>query len=1466
MKRYLGIDIGAETIKVAELRGEPGAFTLGRLLFVEHQKSPARRVIELLAQLDWPSVAGAAATGRLSRLLQLPQIPPKGAQTAGLAVLLPELPSLALVSIGSHGFSVLELRQGGSAVYRENSRCSQGTGNFLRQLVERFDLGVEEASALCADVHDPAPLSGRCPVILKTDMTHLANKGESRERILAGLYDAVCENVQVLIKPSLTPADVVLGGGVTRAPRIRANFRRFLETNGMRLVEPEAVDALFIDAVGAAAEAARSVATHSVSGSPKATAPRPIAGAAPRPAERALPPLDALVARDLEARFDRVPSLHDSLDRVHRLGREELRLPRERALRLLLGFDIGSTGSKIVALDLDRRQPVWESYTNTSGNPIGAAQQLMRRFLEENAAGHDVLAYGATGSGREIVGSLLSSCYGSERVFVLNEIAAHARGATFYDPAVDTIFEIGGQDAKYVRLCEGEVYDAAMNEACSAGTGSFIEEQGKKFADVADVVQMSELALAAPGGVSLGQHCSVFMAEVIDAAVSAGHQQNEILAGIYDSIIQNYLNRVKGARSVGERIFCQGMPFASDALASAVARQTGREVIVPPNPGTVGALGISLLAADEIDLDALDAPTEPSRFLEAQVLSKDRFVCKSTRGCGAPGNKCKIDRLATAVAGERKRFLWGGNCSLFDHGTGKKKLPDRAPDPFGERAELVRRLIGRLGTASSGGPVVALTDEFSLKALFPFFATFIHGLGFELLVRTDGDPKDLKRGIAQSNVGACAPLQLYTGLVHELLSSEPDYLLLPIIRDLPRAQDEALSMACPLSQASADLLRKNVAPQRTTRILRPLIDMGRGNLDSKSFIKSCVSLALDLGVRSSAWERAFAAAREAQLRFEAECRALGQRALAFCEARDVIAVIVLGRSYTIYNTVLNSNVPALLREQGAIAIPVDCYPIDDTLPTIGDVYWGHSQLNLRASEQIRERRGHYSLFCSNYSCGPDSFNLHFYAHIMEGKPFSVIETDGHSGDAGTKTRIEAFLYCVEMDRRAGHRSATRERTRPLGELAAAKPNLGDLPGSKRTLLIPPMGPNAEVLAAALRGEGMPTIALPVPDKDALRLGRSYTSGKECVPMTVTLGSLLQHVERSPIDARFAFFMPACSGPCRFGMYNLLDKVILERLGWLERVSVLTQPESNFFLGVSQGCALRVWSAFVAGDLLLSMLHDARPLESAAGAADALYRECSAELEAILEDAPAPSFAEALARVTLGDVFGFCDLLVRAARRFAAIRTPGRSRPTVAIVGEVYARCDPFTNDFLIERLEQRGLRVKLARFGEFIEYSDWSNLDKIADGRHEGPASWIGEQLTARIKRLVADTLYRAVRKPLGWPLRLQIADIVEAAEPYLSHHVHGEAVLALGASILEHQHGEIDGVISIGPHECMPSKIAEAQFYHVAEEKGLIVLALPVNGEPVPTELLDNFAFEVQMRAADTRRRQPTADHRDSP
>ncbi len=1422
--RFIGFDVGAEYLKAAEIRIGDGGARCGRTWEADHGKDPAGAIARLLPQLEWEEVAAAGVTGRMAPALDLPRIPLKAVLAAGLQLLHPGQADMTVVSIGAQGFFVAEVVGGHVRSLRENSRCSQGTGNFLRQLVERFGLSVAEADRLCEGIAEPCPLSGRCPVILKTDMTHLANRGEGRDRILAGLYDAVCENVQTLVRWQESPRALLLLGGVARSARIRDHFARQAHLHGLRMVGARDGQDAFLPAFGAAV-----MARHegSAVAADRLLAPRP-----PRA-------------------FETFPGLAESLPQVLRM-KAEVRPDDDRPHDVVVGFDIGSTGSKALALDLQSRQPVWQAWRRTMGDPVGAARGLVSTFLDETAGRHRVMGVAATGSGREIVGSLLAACFDPSRVFVLNEIAAHAEGALHHDSEVDTIFEIGGQDAKYIRLDHGRITDAAMNEACSAGTGSFIEEQGNRFEGAGDVAAIARAALHAGHGVSLGQHCSVFMAELIDQAVAAGQPRDAILAGLFDSVVQNYVKRVKGTRSIGRRIFCQGMPFQSDALAAAVARHTGRTVVVPPDPGTVGALGIALLALKEGVQDG--APLALDRLLQARVESRDTFVCPSTQGCGGAGNRCRIDRLDVALPDAKRRFTWGGNCSMYDRGTRRRRLPDGAPDPFAQREAAVRQVLDGLD-GEPGRPVVAMTDEFALKGLIPFFATFANRLGFDVRVHRGGDREDLKRGIEQANVPWCAPMQLFHGVVRGMLDARPDVLLVPMIIDLPHHGDEPYSVTCPIVQAAPGVIREAFFREaRLTRLVAPVIRMASAGLDADDFRGSCRELAAELG-RPERWEAAYRTAREAQRRFDEACREIGRQALAFAREKGVVPVVVQGRAYTIHNDVLNSNVPALLRKQGALGIPVDCLPVPDQVPVFHDIYWHYAQANLRASHHVRRTEGVYSVFCSNYACGPDSFNLHFHAYAMENKPHVVIETDGHSGDAGTATRIEAFLHCVEADLKVPAAERRRRRVNRFRALEQEKQDLAETRRRGDVLLINPMGVGAPATAAMLRSEGMKAEVLPLPDREALELGRRYTSGKECLPMTITLGSVLQRLQRErDTDETFALLMPTAGGPCRFGAYNLLHKIAFEQAGWKDRIRIVSPDDNDYFAGLPADFQLRLWFAMVGADLLLAALHHVRPVEKEKGAADQVFRRRYAELIRLLERPRAGNLARTLREAGRG-MYGIRDVVRGAARELAALADRTRDVPTVAVVGEIYVRLDPFANDFVVERLEKAGVRARLAPFNEWIEYTAWTRKYRMRHDRLVAGETPLEIHVSAALQEAALDHLYDEVAGVLGWPRRTRVPEAVHAGRRYVSEDLLGEAILTVGGPIHEYVQGEIDGVVSVGPLECMPNKIAESHFLHAAQDTGLPSLTLALNGDPLDDRSIEDFVFEVRERAARRRK-----------
>lgn len=345
-------------------------------------------------------------------------------------------------------------------------------------------------------------------------------------------------------------------------------------------------------------------------------------------------------------------------------------------------------------------------------------------------------------------------------------------------------------------------------------------------------------------------------------------------------------------------------------------------------------------------------------------------------------------------------------------------------------------------------------------------------------------------------------------------------------------------------------------------------------------------------------------------------------------------------------------------------------------------------------------------------------------------------------------------------------------------------------------------------------------------------------------MCLTLGNLLKRLEpERGTERRFAVLMTTTHGPCREGTYNLLNQITLERLGWTDRVRIWPPADTGYFDDMPGGLAALVFATMVASDLLEAALHDIRPVENRPGVAQEIYDRHCARLLHRVEAAAAGdlSLPAALWQVANGRLFGLTRLLAEGAREFSAVRTD-RVLPTVLVVGEVYARCEAFANNFIIEKLEARGLKARLAPLSEWIEYTTLINRRK-PDGLH------LGERLSGFLQQRIQDLATKTVARPLRWAARSTAAEALDAVKPYLSNELHGEAVLTVGGPLEEWRHGKIDAVVSVGPLECMPNKIAEAQLFHVAEQEGLLALTLSLNGDQVDEEVLDNFAFEVFAR-----------------
>ncbi len=569
----LGVDIGSLTVKVVLLDSEDQVVG-GR--YRPSQGMPMATALdimdELLSEVPGP-VGGVAVSGSGGRMLGealgAPYVNELVAQTAAVRRFYPHVRTV--IEIGGQDSKLLLLEQHDGRLelsdFALNTQCAAGTGSFLEQQAGRLGLSIEEFSSLAAQAQDPPHIAGRCAVFAKSDIVHLQQVGTPMPEILGGLCMALARNFQSDVgrgKPFHTP--ILFQGGVSRNEGMLRAFRSVLGLTGEDLFVP--THEVFMAAIGAALD------IHDL-GSFDWPVVRQHLEEAVREHEgtgpASLPPL-----------VDR-PTPHISVP--HSDGAPDL----------YVGIDVGSVSTKGVLIDA-QGQVVAKVYLRTRGNPMQATREVLQS-LGTRASADQVRGVGVTGSGRELVGRFVGADV------VKNEITAQARAAVEIDPKTDTILEIGGQDSKFILLDSGVVVDFALNKACAAGTGSFLEEQAARLGIPLD--EMISTALEAPRPVQLGERCTVFMESDLIHYQNRGAAKRDLSAGLAYSIALNYLNRVVADRPIGQHVLFQGGVAGNRAVVAAFAHLLERPIRVPPHFEVTGALGAALIAREEVAKEAV---------------------------------------------------------------------------------------------------------------------------------------------------------------------------------------------------------------------------------------------------------------------------------------------------------------------------------------------------------------------------------------------------------------------------------------------------------------------------------------------------------------------------------------------------------------------------------------------------------------------------------------------------------------------------------------------------------------------------------------------------------------------------------------------------------------------------------------------------------------------------------------------
>lgn len=1375
--KSLGICLGASTVSMVQLEQNTTA-GINRPNIVNfsrhpHDGNPKKTLRSALGALDLTSFDRIAATGRKFRkFIHLSSISEPESVEHAYGYIKPKgISCPAIVSAGGETFMVYVLDSSGriSNVLTGN-KCASGTGEFFLQQIKRMNVSLDEAAQWAVEA-TPHQVSGRCSVFCKSDCTHATNRGTPKSKVTAGLCKMMAGKIIELLN-KVEKRDIMITGGSVKNHMMVAYLRQKIPG----LIVPETGP--YFEAMGAALWALKN---------------------------ETIPITDANdIFKTGMASFQSLPPLIPFKDRVtFKSMAMDMIVPGDICI---LGLDVGSTTTKAVLLRKSDQALLASVYLRTNGDPIGASRKCYVRILEQiqhrvEPSDLSIIGLGVCGSGRQIAGlHALTDC-------VINEIIAHATAAVYFDPQVDTIFEIGGQDAKYTYINNGVPSDYAMNEACSAGTGSFLEESAMESLGLS-MEDIAAVALKGEKPPNFNDQCAAFISSDIKNAIHEGIRHEDIVAGLVYAICMNYVNRVKGNRPIGNKIFLQGGVCYNRAVPMAMASITGKPIIVPPEPGLMGAFGVALVVKKRIEAGMTAVKAFSLKTLAHRRVAYGKpFICK--------GGKEKCDRQCPIelIEIEGRRYPFGGACNRYDNLRHKVKHPVDTLDLVRTRQRLVFEKYGVTGPqcyrqAEKGS--IGINRSFMVNTYYPLYSTFFSLLGYRPVLPEGISPS----GIDQRNAPFCYPAELSHGFFHSLITADPppEHLFLPHFKSIPAQNGDRSSQVCPFVQGETFFLQTTFREQlrglqkRGTRILQPLLDLKNGLEDAKA---PMVTAALEMGIAGKAAKKAFDEAYTQQMRCMAEMKTFGQQALAELESdSEKIGVVIFSRSYNGLVEEANMGIPRKLASRGILVIPFDFLPFDHEKPK-RHMYWGTGQMILKAARFVKQHPQLFGVFITNFSCGPDSFLMGYFRSIMGKKPSLTLELDSHTADAGIDTRIEAFADIVSAFRQLVRRQKIDMAEHPFKTTRTSLVNgraivvtaAGEnviLTDPRVTVLLPSMGKLAsEAIAAVFNGLGINAIAHPPADESILKLGRGHTSCKECLPLILTTGSLLNYIHtRQKPGEILVYFMATGTGPCRFGQYYIFMEDLIKRLG-IPDVAMLSLSSENAYLGLHKTFDRAAWWAVVVSD----MMEDIRSmlLANAVHVPEALHL-FQTVWEGLLDSLKTVDFNHLLMRLSAGagDLAGI------------PLKRPVACVSKILLTGEIFVRKDTLSRQNIPEQLAEMGMATICSPVAEWIHYTDFLIQKGIT-----GDGMSMMEKLRFKLRKKIMAHDEHGIRSILAGSgllasTPLVMKDIIRHATPYISPDLTGEAILTIGSSLLEIA-SHVCGVIAIGPFGCMPNRLSEA-------------------------------------------------------
>ena len=1241
---------------------------------------------------------------------------------------------------------------------RMNGICAGGTGAFIDQMASLLQTDASGLNEEAAHYKQIYPIAARCGVFAKSDIQPLVNEGATKADLAASIFQAVVnQTISGLAcgKP-IRGCVAFLGGPLHFLPELKQAFIRTLKLTEETTVDPD--NSHLFAAIGAALEAEDAEA---------------------RPVDEFINRLREGVPMAFELkRMD--PLFADEREYAAFCARHEHAIVPKSALetyrgQCFLGIDAGSTTTKL-ALVGEKGELLFSWYDSNQGSPIHTAIRAMTELKEKLPPEVKIVRSCSTGYGE----GLLKTAFRLDEGEV--ETIAHCTAASFFDPEVDCVLDIGGQDMKCIRLKNGSVDNILLNEACSSGCGSFIENFAQSLGFTA--AEFAKEALFAPHPIDLGTRCTVFMNSNVKQAQKEGASVQDISAGLACSVIRNALYKViklSSPEELGKHVVVQGGTFYNKAVLRAFEKIAGAEAVCPDISGIMGAFGAALIARQHYR-------GQDTTMLPVEEILNLSYTTES-RHCGGCANNCMLT-INHFPTGEK--HITGNRC---ERGAGGSTKKDDVPN-------LMRYKLGRifryppLKDAPRGE--IGIPRVLNMYENYPFWATFFAKLGFRVVLSPASSHKLYERGMESiPSESECYPAKLSHGHVQWLISHGIGTIFHPCVfyerQESSAAQNH---FNCPIVVSYAENLKNNVEPitRGEVRFIRPFIAFTSEKTAAERLIEVCKE---EWNIPEGEVRKAVREAWQEQARAKNDVKKKGKEALQWIQNNGRTGIVLAGRPYHV-DPEINHGIPEMITSYGLAVLTEDSLPMLEkpTRPLrVTDQWVYHSRL-YNAAEFVRAREDLELVQFNSFGCGLDAVTTDQVSEILEGsgKMYTVLKIDEVNNLGAARIRIRSLLSAMAQRREKGivpkktdaayHRSVFSERMQREGW----------------TILAPQMSPiHFGVLQAVFRKHGYHLVILDNANRSAIDTGLKFVNNDACYPSIITVGQIMDAVLSGKYDTdRLAIMMTQTGGCCRASNYVGFIRRALDKAG-MSHIPVISLNangmEKNPGFKLSPSLIADVGKSIVYGDLMMRCLYHVRPYETEAGSANALCRKW--EKKAI-ESITDPRAGWSRYQRTCREIVEAFDVL--------PIHEEIR-KPKVGIVGEILVKYMPLANNNLVELLEREGAEAVVPDLMDFLNYSVYNS-----DYRHK----YLGKGMLSQIIADVGVKAIYALRKPALDALKKSrrfapppsIQEIAELAKPMLSiGNQYGEGWFLTG-EMAELISAGTPNIVCIQPFACLPNHV----------------------------------------------------------